>query len=366
MNGQAEMIAGRRENLYMKWMNKLERKFGKYAIRNLPLIMILMEAIGYTLSVISPNILYYICFSPADICRGQVWRLITWVLMPPSRLDIFTVIMLFFYYWIARTLATTWGDFYFNIYMFGGILITDIGMMIAYPVFQSIGSMTALMNISLMSAYVNLYYIQTTILLAFAFTYPNAQVLLYFFIPIKMSWLGIFEGIMLAYNFIRSGMATPRLVILLAVLNFILYFLMTKDLRRFHPKEFARRANYRKATGQQENGFFSGFGSGRSGRRNAGSASGGPHPDSASSGGTGGTYSPGSTGSSFGRKSQAGFTKIYPNGAHHRCTICGRTELDDESLEFRYCSKCEGSHEYCQDHLFTHQHIKNGVPGGTP
>ncbi len=305
----------------MKLMNKLERKFGKYAIRNLPLIMILLEVIGYSLSVLAPGVLNYLCFQPADICRGQVWRLITWVLMPPSRLDIFTVIMLFFYYWIARTLASTWGDFYFNIYLLGGIVITDIGMMIAYPIFQSIGTLNAIMNIGAMSVFVNLYYIQTTILLAFAFTYPNAQVLLYFFIPIKMSWLGIFEGIMLAYNFIRVGMATPRLVILLAVLNFVLYFLMTKDMSRYHPGEFARRANYRKQSSPRS-----------------------PQP----SGGTSGQSRGGST----------GFSKIYPNGARHKCTVCGRTELDDERLEFRFCSKCDGNHEYCQDHLFTHQHIK--------
>ena len=257
----------------MKFLNKMERKFGKYAIRNLPLIMIGLEVVGYTLSVVAPNSLYYICFSPTDICRGQIWRLITWVVMPPTRLDIFTVIMLFFYYWIARMLATTWGDFYFNVYLLGGIIITDIGMMIAYPIFQSLGTMSALMNIGVMSAYVNLYYIQTTILLAFAFTYPNAQVLLFFFIPIKMSWLGIFEGVMLAYSFVRAGMATPRIVILLALLNFVLYFLMTKDLRRYTPKEFARRANYRRATGQG-GGFFSGFGSRGSGGRQKQSPSG--------------------------------------------------------------------------------------------
>lgn len=338
----------------MKLINKMERRFGKYAIHNLPVIMILLEVIGYTLSMVAPNILNLICFSPYDICRGQIWRLVTWVLMPPSRLDIFTVIMLFFYYWIARTLASTWGDFYFNVYLFGGILITDIGMMIAYPIFQSIGSATAAYNILYMPAYVNLYYIQTTILLAFAFTYPNAQVLLYFFIPIKMSWLGIFEGIMLAWSFIRAGLATPRLVILLAVLNFILYFLMTKDLRRYRPSEFARRANYRKQTGQGGS-FFGSFGSHGSGRN---------HQTGGGSSQTG--YGrPGSstdpsrrTGASTSRRNTSGFQKIYPNGAHHKCTICGRTELDDENLEFRYCSKCEGSYEYCQDHLFTHQHIK--------
>ena len=46
----------------------------------------------------------------------------------------------------------------------------------------------------------------------------------------------------------------------------------------------------------------------------------------------------------------------YAQGARHKCAICGRTELDDPNLEFRYCSKCNGNFEYCQDHLFTHQH----------
>ena len=335
----------------MKFMNKMERKFGKYAIPNLPVIIIGLEVIGYTLSVLAPKVLYYICFSPADICRGQVWRLITWVLMPPSRLDIFTVIMLFFYYWIARMLASTWGDFYFNVYLLGGIIITDVGMMIAYPIFQSIGSVNALMNIGVMSAYVNLYYIQTMILLAFAFTYPNAQALLFFFIPIKMSWLGIFEAVMLVYSFIRVGMATPRLVILLAALNMLVYFLMTKDLSRYRPSEFARRANYRKKTGQ--GGIFSGFGThsqgqGRGTGRNTGAGRQGA-PQGAGQ----------RQGADISRRSASGYTKIYPNGARHKCTICGRTELDDERLEFRYCSKCEGNHEYCQDHLFTHQHIRN-------
>ena len=48
----------------------------------------------------------------------------------------------------------------------------------------------------------------------------------------------------------------------------------------------------------------------------------------------------------------------YANGAKHRCAVCGRTELDDPNLEFRYCSKCNGNYEYCQDHLFTHTHVK--------
>ena len=39
----------------------------------------------------------------------------------------------------------------------------------------------------------------------------------------------------------------------------------------------------------------------------------------------------------------------YAGGAKHRCAVCGRTELDDPNLEFRYCSKCNGNYEYCQE-----------------
>ena len=31
----------------------------------------------------------------------------------------------------------------------------------------------------------------------------------------------------------------------------------------------------------------------------------------------------------------------YAGGARHRCAVCGRTELDDPNLEFRFCSKVQ-------------------------
>ncbi len=42
----------------------------------------------------------------------------------------------------------------------------------------------------------------------------------------------------------------------------------------------------------------------------------------------------------------------------HRCAICGRTPKDNPDLEFRYCSRCKGNYEYCNDHLFSHEHVK--------
>ena len=159
----------------MRFLDKMERKFGRYAIRNLPLIMIILLVAGYTLRALFPSAANYYAFIPPYIMRGQVWRLITWVLMPPSSLDIFTVIMLLFYYWVARTLAATWGDFLFNIYIFGGIIITDIGMMLTYAYLTHAGTTEAYMEMMYIPAYMNTYYILTTILIAYALTYPNMR-----------------------------------------------------------------------------------------------------------------------------------------------------------------------------------------------
>ena len=60
-------------------------------------------------------------------------------------------------------------------------------------------------------------------------------------------------------------------------------------------------------------------------------------------------------------KKQVQQAKRQNGGARHRCAVCGRTELDDDTLDFRFCSKCEGNYEYCSDHLFTHQHVKKHV-----
>ena len=42
----------------------------------------------------------------------------------------------------------------------------------------------------------------------------------------------------------------------------------------------------------------------------------------------------------------------------HKCAICGRTEVDSPQMQFRFCSKCDGNYEYCEEHLYTHTHIK--------
>lgn len=291
----------------MNWLNKLERKFGKYAIPNLIVWLIGAYTIGFLLYAVSPGILNMLTLSPYHVLHGQIWRLVTWILMPTETNLIFLLIMAMFYYQLGTTLERTWGIFRFNVYIFSGIIFTVIGAFILYgiyylmnfDIFLAAPALAAQMSAT-MSYGFSVNYINMSIFLAFAVMYPDMQVLLYFIIPIKMKWMAIVYGVLIVYHFVVNSWS-GRVSIVMSLLSFIVFFLSTRNLKRYSPHEVHRRQQFKAQMRQ-------------------------PRPGS-------------------------GITK-------HKCAVCGRTELDDPTLEFRFCSKCEGNYEYCSDHLFTHQHIR--------
>ena len=78
----------------MNLLNKMERKLGRYAIPNLPKWMIGTYIIGYILYYMFPQSMIYIMLEPALILQGQVWRLISWIFVPPTTTNIFFVLMI--------------------------------------------------------------------------------------------------------------------------------------------------------------------------------------------------------------------------------------------------------------------------------
>ena len=121
----------------MNYLNKLERKIGKYAIPNLSLWLVVTYALGYLMMYMTPGIISYLMLEPAMVLRGQVWRLVTWVLIPPSTGNIFFyIIMIMLYYSLGTALERTWGTFRFNVYIFGGMIFTVIGAFVAYGFFK--------------------------------------------------------------------------------------------------------------------------------------------------------------------------------------------------------------------------------------
>lgn len=282
----------------MKFLNKMERKFGKYAIRNLSIYIIALYAAGYLMSYLTPQMLNYLVLEPYYILKGQVWRIVSWIIVPPGSLDIFTIIMLFFYYSVGSALELKWGAFRYNVYIFSGILFTVVGSFILYFIIGT-NTVFGIFGTSLFST----YYINMSIFLAFAASYPDAQVLLYFFIPLKMKWLGIFYGVFILLSFVTSGWV-GKVAIIASLLNFFVFFFSTRNMKQYSPKEHMRRREFKKAVNPTQTK----------------SAKGSPI-------------------------------------TRHKCAVCGRTELDGDHLEFRFCSKCDGNYEYCQDHLFTHTHV---------
>lgn len=301
-------------------MNKFEKRFGRYAIQNLTLILILCYIVGYLIQFMAPQLYGYITLDPMRILQGEVWRLVSWLLIPPSGFDLFTLIMLYFYYSIGNLMERTLGTYRYNVYIIGGILLTIlasfacVGLCYICPqvfgpevagVLDSVAAesrgeaLTRLVQgmSYLYSASYSTYYINISIFLAFAVCYPDMQVLLMFVIPVKVKWMGVLDLILLGYSLL-TGNVFSKFAVGAALLNFLIFYLGMKNIARMRPREVKRRAQFRHEV----------------------------------------------------RQSQA-ITR-------HKCAICGRTEQTDENMEFRFCSKCNGNYEYCQEHLFTHEHVK--------
>ena len=285
------------------FIDKLERRYGKYGIPNLTMYMIACYVVGYLIYYVNPEVLSYLNLNVSLILRGQIWRLVTWVIYPPSTGNflLFVISIAFFYYPLGNHLERAIGTFRYNLYIFGGIILTIIGAFVlhfigggAYDIYSGIIFTT--------------YYIALSVFLAFAMLYPDMQILLWFVIPIKMKWMAIVYLAIMLYtilNYLRMGFWFMIIPIVASLINFGLFYLATKDLGRYRPKEVKRRKEFYKAMEPQ------------------------------------------------GRAQGSGQVV-----SKHKCAICGRTELDSPDLEFRFCSKCNGNYEYCQDHLFTHTHVQ--------
>ena len=106
----------------MKFLTKLERKFGKYSIPNLTTMLILGFVVGLVMEIVDPSVIYMVNLDPQKILQGQVWRLISWVLMPPSGISILIILTLMFYWFVGRTLERESGEFRNNLYIFSDII----------------------------------------------------------------------------------------------------------------------------------------------------------------------------------------------------------------------------------------------------
>lgn len=278
----------------MNFFRKLEQKFGRYAIHNLMYYIIFLYGAGIVIDLVNP--LFYPLYLSLDagaIMHGQVWRLVTFLVCPPnsggsmSALGLFfNLIMMYLYYNLGNTLERVWGVFRFNAYFFTGIVGHILAAFIIYFITGK-------------SYQLSTYYLNNSLMLAFAATFPQMKFYLWGVLPVKALWLAVFIGAEFVLDFLIGGFPV-KIAIALSLANFILFFMLSKG-STYSPREIKRKQEFKT------------------------------------------------------QMKKAEVQKIVHG--HHRCAVCGRTEMDDPNLEFRYCSKCAGGLEYCMDHLYTHKHV---------
>ncbi len=281
----------------MGFLNRMEKKLGRFAIKNLMIYILALYVLGFVIQMVKPEFFYlYLSLDPSAILRGEVWRIVTFLIQPPTSSPLWMLLVLYMYYMIGMTLERAWGSFAFNLYVFTGILGHVIAVLVVY----------AFTHNPLIGMYVTTGYLNMSLFLAFAATFPDMRFLLFFVIPIKAKWLGLADAALFVFELVNAIIRqnwSAAIMIVMSFLNLILFMLL------FRKGGAVRRAQAAKRRKEFQEKVVSAA------------------------------------------QNAVGIPR-------HRCAVCGRTEKDDPNLTFRFCSKCEGNYEYCEDHLYTHAHVK--------
>lgn len=298
----------------LRYLKKIRRNFERFCykhrnigIPNLMLYISIGSALVYLMTSFTgnPSVFLALSFDKTLILKGQIWRLFTYPLTSAyiSGNFILVALSLFCYYTLGRAMENQWGTLRFNLYYFTGVLMMDVFCM-------------------LFDGYANAYYLNLSLFLGYATLYPNAQFLLFYIIPVKAWIFALVDLGLTFYDVIRYayyGIFPFCLFPLVALLNYFLFF--GKDVLNVIPLSWRINCSRLFRKKKQKPTQYKTV----------------PFP-------TAGSY-------------QA--TTARPRAPYnHICTVCGRTDITNPELEFRYCSRCNGYYCYCEDHISNHTHVQ--------
>ena len=189
----------------MKILNTLERRLYKYTIRPFYQYIIFSMVGVYLIDLFFPfiRLSQHLMLIRNNIFRGEIWRLATFLIVPPAGRPFQTFLSLYFYYFIGTALESQWGPRRFLMYYAIGAIGTILG--------------------ALLVGYGVNHYLNMSLFFAFALTYPNYEILLFFIIPIKMKWIALFNAAFFILSLlVRSW--NEKLSIVISLANLFLFF----------------------------------------------------------------------------------------------------------------------------------------------
>ena len=308
-------------------MKNLRRSFDRFCFRhrdkgipNLMLYIALGSALVTVMGMINGGDVLYsaLCFNKSLILQGQVWRLLTFV-FTEGYSGFLGLIFLYFFYSLGRAVELSIGTLKFNLYYFCGVILMDIFAMIFCPTEAVIiGDAVATPDYFVALYSQMAFYLHLSLLLMFCVHNPDARFFVLFFIPVKAWVMGLIYLVIIVINIFNMtypyNLFPHSLFPLVGLANFLLF--AGSDIGNLFPVSWQVK---------------------------------------------------------FGRLFQkkapkkTGTIPFVPNtppyqakneNYNHRCTVCGRTDVSNPELEFRYCSRCNGYHCYCEDHINDHTHIE--------
>ena len=290
-------------------MKNLRRRFDIFCFRNrdkgIPNLMLYISLgcdLVYLMTQFTQDPMLYslLVFDRVSILRGQVWRLISYPLTFYSGNALLMFVALFCYYSLGRAIENVWGTLRFNLFYLCGVVMMDIWCLI-------------------FGGQADVTYLNLSLFLSYATMYPQSQFLLLFIIPVK-AWIFALVDLALVIYGLLMYRFPSNFFSVISLANYFLFF--GKDVLNVVPVSW--RLNARR--------LFR-----RSAKPAAPKAKVIPFPSA-------GSYEASVA------KPEAPYT--------HKCTVCGRTDVTNPELEFRYCSRCSGYHCYCEDHISNHTHIE--------
>lgn len=190
----------------MKLLDKLEKKFGRFHVNNLILYITVLTAFVYVLATfVGWEYVYNLLLVPELVFEGQVWRVFTFVVIPPLTSMLWIVFALYFTYLAGTGLEEEWGAFKFNVYYLMGFITTVVVAFIT-----GMPATAAAINLSLF--------------LAFARVYPDFEILLFFILPVKVKYLGYLNWIFIIFGVITAKSFGGILISLVPAINFLVFF----------------------------------------------------------------------------------------------------------------------------------------------
>jgi len=239
---------------------RLERRLGRWAVPDLTRILVAGQVLLYAAGYLGVPVFERGAFIPELALAGEWWRFLTFVFIPPLANPIFAFFAWYLFYLMGSALEGHWGALRYDLFLLIGYALTVAAALLAPELPAT--------NV----------FIGGSVFLAFAFLYPDFELLILFILPVKVKWLALLTW--LGYGFqLLAGTWQTRLFVLASAGNFLIFFgrdilwLMRSGHRRM--AAVARDVSGKKA-------------------------------------------------------------------AFHRCAACGITDVSHPTMDFRYCPECRG------------------------